>query len=194
MADLEQQQDLKLPPVVERLAAGEKTPVCLILVGMAGSGKTSLLAQLQSSLLHRGEQSVSSVDREGAAAAAAAAAVVTTGNVNQDEETDDPSYYCVNLDPATLDVPYDVSIDIRDTIDYKEVMKQHKLGPNGAIMTSLNLFATKFDQVMSILERRAYAPAIRDDLDSPKGSTDGDSNQVPAMEYILVDTPGQIEG
>lgn len=26
-------------------------------------------------------------------------------------------------------------------------MKQHRLGPNGAIMTSLNLFSTKFDQV-----------------------------------------------
>lgn len=49
-------------------------------------------------------------------------------------------------------------------------MKQHNLGPNGAIMTCLNLFATKFDQVMTILEKRS------DDLD-----------------YILVDTPGQIE-
>jgi len=37
-------------------------------------------------------------------------------------------------------------------------------------MTCLNLFATKFDQVMTILEKRS------DDLD-----------------YILVDTPGQIE-
>ena len=35
-------------------------------------------------------------------------------------------------------------------------MRQHKLGPNGAILTCLNLFATKFDQVMSILERRAF--------------------------------------
>jgi GTPase SAR1 family protein len=49
-------------------------------------------------------------------------------------------------------------------------MKQHKLGPNGAIMTCLNLFATKFDQVMTLLEKRS------DELD-----------------YILVDTPGQIE-
>ena len=27
--------------------------------------------------------------------------------------------YCVNLDPATLNVPYNPSIDIRDTVDYK---------------------------------------------------------------------------
>ena len=29
---------------------------------------------------------------------------------------------------------------------YQEVMKQYNLGPNGGIVTSLNLFATKFDQ------------------------------------------------
>ena len=49
-------------------------------------------------------------------------------------------------------------------------MKQYGLGPNGAILTSLNLFSTRFDQVMGLLERRA------DDLD-----------------YIFIDTPGQIE-
>jgi hypothetical protein len=52
-------------------------------------------------------------------------------------------------------------------------MAQHKLGPNGAIMTSLNLYATKFDQVIEILEKRA------------------DSNNL--SKYLLVDTPGQIE-
>jgi GPN-loop GTPase len=52
-------------------------------------------------------------------------------------------------------------------------MAQHNLGPNGAIMTSLNLYATKFDQVIHILEQRA------------------DNNTMP--DYLLVDTPGQIE-
>jgi hypothetical protein len=32
------------------------------------------------------------------------------------------------------------------------VMKQYGLGPNGAIMTALNLYATKFDQVISLIE------------------------------------------
>ena len=32
-------------------------------------------------------------------------------------------------------------------INYKNVMKEYNLGPNGAILTSLNLFATRFDQV-----------------------------------------------
>ena len=104
-------------------------------------------------------------------------------------------------------MPYDVSIDIRDTVNYKEVMKQHKLGPNGAIMTSLNLYATKFDQVMGILERRAYGDETdrSDELPSPTTLGDGDAKPEAAtaatapkrssnaMDYILVDTPGQIE-
>ena len=49
-------------------------------------------------------------------------------------------------------------------------MREYKLGPNGAILTSLNLFATRFDQVLSLCEKRA-----------------GDHS------HILVDTPGQIE-
>ena len=32
-------------------------------------------------------------------------------------------------------------------VNYKNVMKQYSLGPNGGILTSLNLFATRFDQV-----------------------------------------------
>lgn len=45
--------------------------------------------------------------------------------------------------------------DIRDSVKYKEVMRQYKLGPNGGIVTSLNLFASRFDQVMSFLEKRS---------------------------------------
>ena len=33
-------------------------------------------------------------------------------------------------------------------------MKQYSLGPNGGIVTSLNLFATRFDQVLKIVEKR----------------------------------------
>ncbi|KAI5793188.1 hypothetical protein EDC01DRAFT_655527 [Geopyxis carbonaria] len=80
--------------------------------------------------------------------------------------------YTINLDPAVRSVPFSVNIDIRDSVNYKEVMSQYNLGPNGGIMTSLNLFSTKIDQVLSILEKRAE-------------STD--------MTRILVDTPGQIE-
>ena len=62
--------------------------------------------------------------------------------------------YVVNLDPAVKEVPYPANIDIRDSVNYKEVMKQYKLGPNGGIVTSLNLFATRFDQVMNFLDKK----------------------------------------
>jgi GTPase SAR1 family protein len=78
--------------------------------------------------------------------------------------------YYINLDPAVLSTPFSANIDIRDTVNYKEVMAQYGLGPNGGIITSLNLFATKFDQVMGILEKRAEN-----------------------IDYIFIDTPGQIE-
>lgn len=55
--------------------------------------------------------------------------------------------YIINLDPAVSHVPYGANVDIRDTVNYKNVMKQYSLGPNGGILTSLNLFATRFDQV-----------------------------------------------
>ncbi len=33
--------------------------------------------------------------------------------------------YIVNLDPAVTNTPFDSNIDIRDTINYKEVMSQY---------------------------------------------------------------------
>ncbi|KAF8247888.1 hypothetical protein K440DRAFT_289253 [Wilcoxina mikolae CBS 423.85] len=78
--------------------------------------------------------------------------------------------YIINLDPAVKNVPFDRNIDIRDSVNYREVMTQYNLGPNGGIMTSLNLFATKIDQVIGILEKRASS-----------------------ISRVLVDTPGQIE-
>jgi len=78
--------------------------------------------------------------------------------------------YIINLDPAVKNVPFDRNIDIRDSVNYREVMTQYNLGPNGGIMTSLNLFATKIDQVIGILEKRAST-----------------------LTRVLVDTPGQIE-
>jgi len=32
--------------------------------------------------------------------------------------------YILNLDPAVTHMPYEANIDIRDTVDYQEVMKQ----------------------------------------------------------------------
>ena len=85
----------------------------------------------------------------------------------------------MNLDPAVRTVPFDSNIDIRDSLDYKEVMKEYNLGPNGGILTSLNIFATKIDQIINILEKRT-AP----DPEKPK---------MKPIKNIIVDTPGQIE-
>jgi GTPase SAR1 family protein len=39
--------------------------------------------------------------------------------------------YVLNLDPAVITLAYAANIDIRDTIKYKEVMKESNLGPTG---------------------------------------------------------------
>jgi GPN-loop GTPase len=87
--------------------------------------------------------------------------------------------YVINLDPAVVHSPFESNIDIRDSVNYKEVMKQYNLGPNGGILTSLNLFATKIDQVLGLLEKRT-APDPADPTRKP-------------IKHIIVDTPGQIE-
>ncbi|KAK8555991.1 hypothetical protein V6N13_070062 [Hibiscus sabdariffa] len=121
---------------IESSSSGfKRKPVIIIVVGMAGSGKTTFLHRL---VCH-----------------------TQASNIRG---------YVMNLDPAVMTLPFGANIDIRDTVKYKEVMKQFNLGPNGGILTSLNLFATKFAEVISVIEKRA------DQLD-----------------YVLVDTPGQIE-
>ena len=87
--------------------------------------------------------------------------------------------YVINLDPAVSHSPFQSNIDIRDSVNYKKVMEEYNLGPNGGIMTSLNLFATKVDQVMGLLEKRA-APDPENPTRKP-------------INHVLVDTPGQIE-
>ncbi|KAF4343922.1 GPn-loop GTPase [Fusarium beomiforme] len=87
--------------------------------------------------------------------------------------------YVINLDPAVLSVPFESNIDIRDSVNYEEVMKQYNLGPNGGILTSLNLFATKVDQIVNLLEKRAQP--------------DPEKPERKPIDRILVDTPGQIE-
>ncbi|KAK3352548.1 hypothetical protein B0T25DRAFT_567828 [Lasiosphaeria hispida] len=119
-------------------------PVAVVCVGMAGSGKTTFMQQINAHL-HR--------------------------------KKDPP--YVINLDPAVLHAPFESNIDIRDSVNYKEVMKQYNLGPNGGILTSLNLFATKIDQVLGLLEKRT--------------TPDPENPARKPINHILVDTPGQIE-
>jgi GTPase SAR1 family protein len=67
--------------------------------------------------------------------------------LNSETYRRDVPAYIVNLDPAVVRTHYEADIDIRDTVNYKAVMKDYQLGPNGAIITALNLFSTNFHQV-----------------------------------------------
>mmetsp|Transcript_40979 Transcript_40979/g.63962 ORF Transcript_40979/g.63962 Transcript_40979/m.63962 type:complete len:335 (+) Transcript_40979:43-1047(+) len=112
----------------------ESNVVCFF-IGMAGSGKTSLISRMSRDL-------------------------------NQKKS----SHFIINLDPASLNNNYSPNIDIRDTIDYNKVMEEYDLGPNGAIVTSLNLFSTRITQIKNLIR-----------------------NNRKKINYTLIDTPGQIE-
>ncbi|XP_042231142.1 GPN-loop GTPase 1-like [Homarus americanus] len=115
-------------------APKKKEPMCIIVLGMAGSGKTTFVKRLDSHL-----------------------------NIRK-------PHHVINLDPAVDKLPYISYIDIRDTVNYKEVMKQYGLGPNGGIVTSLNLFSTMFDDVLKLIAKKEEE-----------------------LDYVIFDTPGQIE-
>lgn len=146
---------------------------------MAGSGKTTLAARLGTYLTNASRRSN--------------AAAATASGSGSGGATSSPVYYnpyMVNLDPAVRSTPYEPSIDIRDTVNYKNVMAEYKLGPNGGILTCLNLFATRFDQVVSLLEkRRGGGGGSRSAED---GGREEDSDDRP-ISHAIIDTPGQIE-
>lgn len=123
-----------------------KLPVAIVVVGMAGAGKTTFVAALYSYLALTLKKRV----------------------------------YAINLDPAVDAVPFPANIDIRDSVNYRNVMKEYGLGPNGGILTCLNLYATRFDQVLSLISKRCKT-------DTNDGAERG------GLDYVLVDTPGQIE-
>ena len=104
--------------------------------------------------------------------------------------------YVINLDPAVKTVPFESNIDIRDSINYRQVMSQYNLGPNGGILTSLNLFATKVDQILAILERRCRPSKASEHASQQSDTSTSVDSSVQTgqdIKHILVDTPGQIE-
>jgi hypothetical protein len=74
----------------------------------------------------------------------------------------------LNLDPAVVRLPYAPSIDVRDHVSHEDVVDDYELGPNGAIIASLDQVALKID-------------AIKEEL------------QEFGAEYVLIDLPGQLE-
>mmetsp|Transcript_9988 Transcript_9988/g.17114 ORF Transcript_9988/g.17114 Transcript_9988/m.17114 type:complete len:302 (+) Transcript_9988:1-906(+) len=90
-----------------------------------------------------------------------------------------------------------MNVDIRDTVKYKSVMQNYNLGPNGAIMTCLNLYCTRFDQVLHFLESRVKPNKDEGPSSAAETTTAPNTAEQPssttAIRQVLVDTPGQIE-
>lgn len=135
----------------------------IIVIGMAGSGKSTFTASLHDHLHEKAKEQQDEQEQRRRSSASSSAATASAPS-----QTTAP--YMVNLDPAVGTLGYEPNVDIRDTVDYARVMEQYNLGPNGGILTALNLFTTKFDQVLNILEKRAKQ-----------------------VDHIVLDTPGQIE-
>jgi GTPase SAR1 family protein len=74
----------------------------------------------------------------------------------------------VNLDPGAENLPYIPDVDIRDWISLKEIMENYGLGPNGAQIACADMIALNSEDI--------------------KKSIDSFSS-----DYILIDTPGQLE-
>lgn len=87
-----------------------------VVVGMAGSGKTTFCHRLYSWL---------------------STEVVLKDGLNS-------LITSINLDPAVKNAKMPLTIDIRDTVDYEETIHKYNLGPNGCINTCLNIFLLNF--------------------------------------------------
>jgi hypothetical protein len=74
----------------------------------------------------------------------------------------------MNLDPGAEWLPYAPDIDVREWVSLPEVMSRYSLGPNGAQIMCADLVAFKAHELKEALE------------------------EVNA-EYVLADTPGQLE-
>ncbi|MCX6667700.1 MAG: ATP/GTP-binding protein [Euryarchaeota archaeon] len=74
----------------------------------------------------------------------------------------------VNLDPGAENLPYEPDVDIRDWISLKEVMETYKLGPNGAQIACADMLALNTSDVKKSIESFK-------------------------TNYVLLDTPGQLE-
>ena len=74
----------------------------------------------------------------------------------------------VNLDPGADALPYAADVDIREWINLEETMREYNLGPNGAQIVAADLMAANISKMTQII------------------GTYG-------CDYVLVDTPGQLE-
>jgi GTPase SAR1 family protein len=74
----------------------------------------------------------------------------------------------INLDPGVEHLPYPADIDVRDWLNLKAIMDEYSLGPNGAQVVAADMVALRVGEIADIVRK------LRSD-------------------YILIDTPGQME-
>ena len=74
----------------------------------------------------------------------------------------------VNLDPGVLKLPYTPDVDVREYVSLSALMERHTLGPNGALILASDLIASKITSIRTEVEEYN-------------------------SDYVLVDTPGQME-
>ncbi len=83
-------------------------------------------------------------------------------------EEADYSVATVNLDPGNEDPAFDPDVDIREWVKLADVMRENKLGPNGAQVAAADLAAMRVDELKEAVDAQG-------------------------VDYLLVDTPGQVE-
>ncbi|MEM2005473.1 MAG: ATP/GTP-binding protein [Zestosphaera sp.] len=74
----------------------------------------------------------------------------------------------VNLDPAAESLPYVPDVDVRNYITTRDFMTKYGLGPNGALVLSVDYLVN-------------YVGDLRREVDEVRGN------------YVLIDLPGQLE-
>lgn len=74
----------------------------------------------------------------------------------------------VNLDPGAEVLPYEAHVNVRKYVKSEEVMIREGLGPNGALIRSVEILMNFEDELLEELKKLA-------------------------KPYVLVDTPGQME-
>ncbi|MEM3723791.1 MAG: ATP/GTP-binding protein, partial [Candidatus Hadarchaeales archaeon] len=74
----------------------------------------------------------------------------------------------INLDPGVEWLPYTPDIDIRTYVSLSDVMKEFRLGPNGALIVAVDLVVNHLPEIREMVEKWN-------------------------VDYVIVDTPGQME-
>ncbi|UYV61398.1 GPN1, partial [Cordylochernes scorpioides] len=180
---------ITLCPEMTEASDSKKVPTCLLVLGKAGVGKTTFVRKMVE-VLSSQSRSPYVINLDPACLQVPYPVNIgeclldnlisrrvyrSIGHLSCQNKrqnlTPSPQTSCLRsvTKPQVLTCVYGCA-DIRNTVNYKEVKSQYNLGPNGATATSLNLFATVFDQLMWFVGERA-----KDN------------------EFIIIDTPGQME-